>query len=69
VALIVATAAAVGAGSPMAYAVDGSATVVSRRHSGGVSEATHGIFHGNSMAARGGACVMAAYNGLRHSGA
>jgi len=69
VALIEAAAAAVGAGSPMAYAVDGSATVASWRRSGGVAEATHGIFHGNFMAARGGACVMAVYNGLGHSGA
>jgi len=66
---IEAAAAAVGAGSPMAYAVDGSATVASWRRSGGVAEATHGIFHDNFMAARGGACVMAVYNGLGHSGA
>ena len=44
VALVEAAAAAVGAGSPMAYAVDGSATVASWRRSGGVAEATHGIF-------------------------
>jgi len=54
VAPVEAAAAAAGAGSPMTYAVDGSAKVVSWRRSGGVAEATQWHFHGDSMAARGG---------------